>query len=139
MSERTIAVVRRLYEGLDRADVETVLGLFDPEVEIVTPKALPWSSGHYTGLEGAAAYFGGALRYLDQTRFDVQEVHASGQWAAAYGNWSGRFRDGGGEFDVRFVHFWTLRDGRVIHTEGISDTDGIVRAARAGHPQPADR
>ncbi len=132
MSEQTTAIVERLYEGLAKADIETVLGIFDPEVEIVTPEALPWSTGHYTGLEGAAAYFGGALQYLDRTGFDVEEIRPSGEdWVAAIGMWSGRFREGGGEFNVKFVHFWTLRDGKVIKGEGISDTIGIVRAFEA--------
>ncbi|GAA3150601.1 hypothetical protein GCM10010521_42840 [Streptomyces rameus] len=129
MSEQTTAVVKRLYEALDKADIQTVLEIFDPEVEIVTPPSLPWSTGHYQGHAGAAQYFGGALEHLEDTGFKVTEIRVAGDWAAAIGNWYGRFRAGGGEFDVRFVHFWELRDGRVVRTEGISDTDGIVRAA----------
>lgn len=131
MSEGTVALVERLYEGLDRADIEAVLALFDPEVEIATPPSLPWSAGNYTGLDGAAAYFGKALEYLEETQFLVEEIRPSDDWAAAIGNWTGRFRESGGEFNVRFVHFWEFRDDRVIKGSGISDTVGIVRAFSA--------
>ncbi|MFR9776110.1 nuclear transport factor 2 family protein [Micromonospora sp. MS34] len=130
MTDRVEAVVEALYDGLKRMDAPAVVSLFHPDAEIVTPKSLPWSTGHYSGLEGAMSYFTGALEMLDDNRFDVEEVRVSGDdWAAAIGMWYGHFRSGG-EFNVRFVHFWTLRGGKVIKGEGISDTDGIVRASR---------
>lgn len=122
------ATVEALYDGLARMDAEAVVSLFDAASEIRTPPSLPWSTGHYVGLEGAIAYFTGALEYLDDNRFDVEEVRVSGDnWAAAIGMWYGKFKNGG-EFNVRFVHFWTVKDGKVVRGEGISDTDGIVRA-----------
>ncbi|MFE5584782.1 nuclear transport factor 2 family protein [Kitasatospora sp. NPDC056531] len=130
ISEHVLAAVERLYTGLGKADIEQVLELFDPEVEIVTPESLPWSTGHYRGLEGAAEYFGNALRYLAETGFVVDEIRVSDEWVAAIGTWNGRFRSSGGEFSVRFVHFWTLRNGRIIKGEGIAETHGIVHAHR---------
>lgn len=126
--EQIRELVGKLYDGLGRADIEAVLALFDPSVQIETPPTLPWSKGSYSGLEGAAAYFANALEYLTETHFTVEEVHVEGQWAAAIGDWYGRFRESGGEFDVRFVHFWHFRDGKVVKGSGISDTVGIVRA-----------
>ena len=123
-----VALVERLYDGLGREDVETVLGCFDPEVVISTPDALPWSTGYYDGIDGAVKYFGGAIEACADTVFDVQEIHPSDDWAAAIGDWSGTARVTGKRFTVRFVHFWTMRDGRVVKAEGISDTVGIVRA-----------
>jgi ketosteroid isomerase-like protein len=132
MSERSIALVKRLYEGLDSADIEAVVAAFDPSVELSTPTSLPWSTGHYSGLDGAVEYFTRALDYLEVTQFIVEEVRPSGDdWVAAIGRWTGTFRASKGEFDVPFVHFWTLRDGKVVKGAGISDTDGIVRAYEA--------
>jgi len=129
MSDKVKALIETLYDGLKRMDVDAVVSLFDADVEIQTPTSLPWSAGHYTGLDGAVSYFTGALAMLEENRFEVQEVRVSGEdWAAALGMWYGRFRDSGGVFNVRFVHFWTLRDDRIIRGEGMSDTDGIVRA-----------
>jgi uncharacterized protein len=126
--EEVVQVVTRLYEGLADEDIETVLGIFDPEVTIVAPGSLPWSTGEYKGIEGAVKYFEGALTACADTRFEVQEIRASGDWAAAIGDWSGTARSTGRSFTVRFVHFWTLRAGKVLKAEGISDTVGIVRA-----------
>lgn len=123
-----VALVERLYDGLGREDIETVLSCFDPEVTISTPGSLPWSTGHYSGIEGAVKYFGGALEACADTVFDVQEIRPSEDWAAAIGDWSGTSRATGKRFTVRFVHFWTMRAGRVVKAEGISDTVGIARA-----------
>jgi uncharacterized protein len=132
MTQNVAKLVETLYDGLNRMDAPLVVGLFSPDAEIRTPPSLPWSTGHYTGLDGAVAYFSGAMEMLADNRFDVEEVRVSGDdWAAAIGMWYGKFKSGG-EFNVRFVHFWTLRDGKVIRSEGISDTDGIVRAAQGG-------
>ena len=137
MSQDVVGIVKQLYDALGREDVEQVLAAFDPEVEIVTPLTLPWSTGHYSGLEGAVKYFEGALTACADTVFDVQEIRPSDDWAAAIGDWRGTARSTGRSFDVRFVHFWTLRDGKIVRAEGISDTVGIVaafdeRAAVAG-------
>jgi ketosteroid isomerase-like protein len=123
-----IALVERLYDGLGRGDIEAVLGCFDRDVVVSTPDTLPWSTGHYSGIEGALKYFGGALEACADTEFDVQEVRPSEDWAAAIGDWSGTSRATGKRFTVRFVHFWTMRDGRVVKAEGISDTVGIAMA-----------
>jgi ketosteroid isomerase-like protein len=128
MSAQNVETVKRLYEGLTKFDIEMVVGAFDPEVVITAPKTLPWSTGDYTGLDGATAYFGSALDYLDQAKFDVEDLLPSGDWVSAVGWWSGRFKRTGKNFNVRFVHFWILRDGKVVRAEGISDTVPIVQA-----------
>ncbi|MFI9155812.1 nuclear transport factor 2 family protein [Streptomyces sp. NPDC053367] len=128
MCDEPITVVRRLYDGFERADIEAIVGAFDPSVEIFAPETLPWSNGNYTGKDGALEYFRGALSVLDGNRFDVQEFHTDGGWVAAVGKWSATVRATGDAFDVRFVHFWTVRDGKIVKAEGISDTAGIVRA-----------
>ena len=121
-------LVDELYAGLGKADIEAVLALFDPSVEIRTPDTLPWSSGGYSGLDGAVEYFTSALGHLEDNVFEVTEVRTTEDWAAAIGHWSGRAVASGGTFRVRFVHFWTFRDGKVVLAEGISDTAGILRA-----------
>jgi ketosteroid isomerase-like protein len=124
----TVAAIERLYEGLANEDIAAVIGAFSPEVVILTPDSLPWSTGHYEGIEGAVKYFEGAVTACADTLFEVEEIRPSGDWVAAIGNWSGTARSTGRSFNVRFVHFWTLRDGKVVKAEGISDTVGIVRA-----------
>ena len=51
MSEK-IDVVRRLFDAVERRDLETVLDCYDREVEIVEAAALPYG-GSYRGHDGA--------------------------------------------------------------------------------------
>ncbi|NUS11213.1 MAG: nuclear transport factor 2 family protein [Streptomyces sp.] len=131
MSNQTKLLVSTIYDALEAQDVKTIVSLFDPSVEVQSPPTLPWSQGTYHGIDGAMAYFTSALEYLDQNAFIVEEVHAEGDWAASIGRWTGRFRATGGEFDVRFVHFWDFKDGLVVRCSGISDTHGIVLGYQA--------
>lgn len=133
MSEQTLATVKQIYNGLQTADIKAVLELFDPSSEIFTPGSLPWSTGYYSGLDGALAYFTSALGHVEETRFEVEDWlpsdgQPSGDWVTALGWWYGRALPSGNEFRVRFVHFWTLRDGKVVRAEGVSDTAGIINA-----------
>ena len=71
----------------------------------------------------------------DVTSDDVTplfRVTENGIHLTALGYWSGTFKSTGKSFNVRFVHFWILRDGKVIRAEGISDTVPIVRAFEPG-------
>lgn len=128
MADQALSTVKQVYEALGREDIKTAVDLFDEAAEIFTPSSLPWSSGYYTGLDGALAYFTSALGHLEGTRFEVEELLPSGDWVTALGWWYGRAIPTGKEFRVRFVHFWTVRNGKVVRAEGVSDTAGIVGA-----------
>ncbi|MFJ9822168.1 nuclear transport factor 2 family protein [Streptomyces sp. NPDC101151] len=129
MAEQSLAATKRLYEALDKADTEAVVGLFDPSAEIVVPPLPPWLPAGYSGVEGAVDYFRTVLRALEETHFSVTEMRPSGDdWVAVIGDWWGQVRSTGREFNARSVHFWTFRDGKVVKAEGIFDTAGIMRA-----------
>lgn len=139
MSDQALATVKAIYQGLESADITSVIALFDPSSEIFTPGSLPWSAGYYSGLDGALAYFTSALGHVEETRFEVEEWLPStglptGDWVSAVGWWYSKVPSTGKEFRVRFVHFWTLRNGKVVRAEGISDTAGILSAF---DPSPA--
>lgn len=136
MAEQPVDTVKRLYKALRALDIDSVLATCHPDIEIVAQKSLPWSQGEYKGLDGAAAYFASARTHLDRATFDFEELLPSGDWVTAFGWYGGRFKDTGNEFIVRFVHFWRIRDEKVIRAEGISDTAPI--AAAAGTLVPAE-
>ncbi|WP_405642382.1 nuclear transport factor 2 family protein [Streptomyces uncialis] len=133
MAEHSPAVTKRLYEALDRCDLEALVGLCDPAVEVVAPPSLPWACGTRTGLVGAVDCFTRAFGMLERTRFSVTEMRPTGDdRMTVVGNWWGRVRDTGREFDVRFVHLWTFRHGMVVKAEVIIDSAGILRAFEPG-------
>ncbi|MEU7580007.1 LLM class flavin-dependent oxidoreductase [Streptomyces sp. NPDC041068] len=91
----------------------------------IRPRTVPCTRSHRRGprastrgWDGATAYFADALTYLDQAKFDFEELLPSGDRVTAFGWWSGRFKETGNEFNVRFVHFWHIQDGKVGRAEG---------------------
>jgi ketosteroid isomerase-like protein len=78
-----IDVVRRLFEAVERRDLEALLDLYDPDVEIVEAAALPYG-GTYRGRDGArrhaAAFVSswGPLQTPAEHRLDAEFCDCAG-------------------------------------------------------------
>jgi ketosteroid isomerase-like protein len=57
-----------------------------------------------------------------------EELVGIGEHIIAFGTYTGTFTATGKFMSARFVHHWTVRDGRVVHFEQFTDTH-LVRAA----------
>jgi hypothetical protein len=59
-----------------------------------------------------------------------EELVGSGEHVVAFGTYSGRFNATGKSMRARFVHHWTVRDGRVVRFEQFTDTHLVREAMR---------
>lgn len=129
MSQRgNTATVAAIYAAFARGDLETVLEAMDDSVDWVTPATLPWSEGRYRGREGLSEYFGSFAAMLADPTIDPDELIAADDRVIAIGHERGRGVESGRAFEARFVHTWTLREGRVTRMEGLVDTAAITAA-----------
>ena len=119
-------MIRHGYEAYRRRDFSRVLGLMHPDIEIVQTELLPWG-GHYRGLAQAQAFFGGLARHIEN-ELDVDAIVPAGRHVAVTGRTRGRVRRNGEEFNLPFVHLWTLREGKAARLECLVDTPGLLRA-----------
>lgn len=127
-----VELVRRLYVALEAVDLETILEIFDPEVEVHQTEELPWG-GDFQGHDGLGRFFG-LLRENITSTVTVQAVYAAGDEIVQMGRTAGTVNATGAPFDVQEMHLLTIRDGKVVRFEAHIDTPAMLDALRARVP-----
>lgn len=128
------STVREIYAAFASGDVAAILERVDPELEWTTPETLPWSRGAYRGPAELQEYFGAFLAAMDDPAVEPDELVTAGERVMACGHERGRCRATGRIFEARFVHDWTVRDGRVTRMRGLVDTALIAQAFAPAQP-----
>ncbi len=126
MPQINVDAVRRGYEAFRRRDMEAILDVFDPDVEIYQSFEIPWG-GRYKGHDQARQFFEREIHAIE-SRVEIERVIDSGDHVAAAGRSHGVIRATGREFDVAVVHLWTLRSGRVVRFEVYLDNPAMLDA-----------
>ena len=120
--------VERLMSALGAGDDSTVLGLVDPEIELVP---LVVSAGlvpdAYRGLDGIRAYLEDAGAADIERGFIATRVRGIRDTVVAFG----AVLDGPDGATMPAIWIWRFRNGLVTHGTLVSD-EGALRAARNG-------
>ena len=121
MSQANVELVRRVYEAFGRGDVDAVFAAMKPDIEWDESEGMPYG-GVYHGRDAIVEnVFGPILT-------DVQDFTAAPDEILAIDDARvmARGRHGGtgaaGPVDARFVHIWTVTDGKVSRYEQLADT-----------------
>jgi uncharacterized protein len=117
-----------IYEAFERGDVQALSVLFDPRVQVRQSPLLPWG-GVYQGYLGIIKFVSKLLEHVE-SRVAVDEYMESGEQVVVIGHTRGHVRATGKEFSVRFVHIWSLKDGRVVRYEPYIDTAKMLEALK---------
>jgi uncharacterized protein len=126
MAENSKQIIVNLYEAFARRDLQSLLQWIDPQIEITQTTQLPWG-GTYQGQQGLMTFAGKLLENLD-SRVEMEEFVEAGERVVAIGHTRGHVRANNQEFDVRAVHVWTVRDGKVLRFEAYIDTPKMLEA-----------
>ena len=121
MSQTHVELVRDIYDAFAAGDVDAVFAAMTPDIEWDEAEGMPYG-GVYHGREAIVSNVFGPI-LTDVTDFtaspdeilalDKTRVIARGRYAGTGGN---------GPLDARFVHIWTVSDGRVSRYEQLADT-----------------
>jgi ketosteroid isomerase-like protein len=121
-----VSVVRRLYEA--RGNPEVIRQVLASDVRWEVVDGFPYG-GVYVGLDSVLAdFFARLFTDFDEFVANGSEFFESGEHVIALGNYSGRARKSGKRFTARFVHVWTLQDGRIVRLQQCADTIQLARA-----------
>ena len=121
-------ILRQGYAAFTSGDIPKVLALFHDKIEWTEPV------GHiYPGtFIGADAIVQNVFMPLgsewDGYLVEPDTFICEGDQVAALGWLSGTYKATGIAFRARFIHWWTMTDGRAIRFEAVEDTVKIAEA-----------
>ena len=128
MAEDNKQIIINLYAAFARRDLSALLQWIDPQIEITQTTELPWG-GSFQGQQGLMSFAGKLLENLD-SQVEMEEFVEAGERVVAIGHTRGRVRANQKEFDVRAVHVWMLKDGKVLRFEAYIDTPKMLEALK---------
>lgn len=134
MGDEDIQAIRRIYSALSRWDVDDLVADVTHDIEWTLPASLPWGGFHH-GPDGVRSFTQIFQDHVDGPWADPDDFLDAGDRIVVLGRLSGRARESGAEFEVGFVHVWTLTDGVPSRAQIYYDSAPIL-AALEGQPPP---
>jgi ketosteroid isomerase-like protein len=118
MSEENVEIVRRVFDAAARHDSETVLALYDPEIEFDTSRTGLGGltqGAIYHGHEGMRSVYREWREGWDSYEEQVEELIDAGEHVISVVTVRARGRASGAEVELSHRGgVWTLRNGRVV-------------------------
>jgi uncharacterized protein len=124
-------LVRRGYEAFNRGDIDAVLELFDPDVELGVLEDSPIAESFH-GHDGFRKMIAENNDMFDQYRSRPEEIlEPSEDKIVVVVRSAARGRLSGAEVEGRVVHVWTIRDRKVVRMQVFNSREEALRAAAA--------
>ena len=130
MSEENVNIVRRGYEAFNRGDVDTVMGIMDPNIEWQEPdvEGLPDRGTHHGSEAVASNVFASVVESWDGFQASPEEFLDAGDRVVVLGRFQGTGKATGQTLEAPYAHVWTLREGKAVHFRNYMDTASFLRA-----------
>ena len=127
MSDRQ-SIARRSFEAWNAADIEGLVGIMDPEVEvralITRVDGVP-----YRGHEGVRRWHRDAMESFDFFHVTADEVREVGDRLVVLGRMRTRGHDSGVELEQPIAWVMEFRGERILRSEVFPDHESALRAA----------
>ncbi len=127
MTGGNLEVIRRLYEAMDRRDIDAIGTLADRDIVWVPDSRVGEKPVH--GLDNVIAFFRDRADMFDEVRTEVERCWETNDQVVAFIHVSGEGAASGAPFDLRIAHLWTLRGGVVVRGEGYGNRGEALAAA----------
>ena len=113
MSGENVEIVRRIYEHLNRGDVEGVVELCDDDF-LMDMSERVFNPDTYSGPDGIRRFYEGVRDAWESYRWDVEETRVAGDSVVAMLHCRGQSREGGPRVDWRVAWLWKFQRGRPV-------------------------
>ena len=123
-------VIEEHYAASARGDLDGMVADFSADVEWIEMAGFPYAGTYRGADEVRSGVFGRIAAEWTGYQAVPEELVDSGAHVVAFGTYSGTYTATGRSMRARFVHHWTVRDGRITRFEQFTDTH-LVRAAMA--------
>ena len=113
MSQENVEIVRRIYERLNRGDVEGVVELCDDDF-LMDMSERVFNPDTYRGHDGIRRFYEGVSEAWESYRWDVEETRVAGDSVVAMLHCTAQSREGGPGVDWRVAWLWKLQRGTPV-------------------------
>lgn len=127
MAEGNEGVVRAYVEACNGDDVDSVLSLLDPEVELHEASTLPGSVSA-VGFEEVSKYLTRFNAHWSSFHWEPLELRVSGDRALMRARLELVGRKSGIEVDREWVYVFQVRDEKLHRQDGFDEMDEAVKA-----------
>lgn len=134
--ESTREVARQWFDALTRGDAETLFSLLADDVEwinyTIVPgmnDIMPWI-GTYHGVEQVAKTFEIFIGLCDVQLEELVKLSVDGEEAAGVIHERSVVKATGLEFEIEFVQWLTVRNGKIVRWKSYTDPSPIIVALR---------
>jgi ketosteroid isomerase-like protein len=134
-----VQVVKDAYEAFKREDLPGLLEIFSEDIDWQTPgspDAIPYA-GNKRGRDEVTAFFVTLAETEEITHFEPREFIAQGERVVVLGNYKGRIRSNKREFDLDWLHIFTVNGGKITSFREFVDTAALADAHRGTSAQAA--
>jgi uncharacterized protein len=128
VSEQNIELMKRAYAALQRGDMETVLAMLDPEVEMRDRPEVP-DPQTYRGHEGALAAMQASFDTFGTFELVPERFLDGDDHIVVVLRMTATGRTSGAQVEDRIAHLWKIEDGRAVRLRVFSDPDEAIEAA----------
>ncbi len=124
-----LQVIQQAYHCFGQGNVAGILATLNNDViwHVAPVQDVPYT-GTRQGQEGAAEFFTKMAECEDTLRFEPREFIAQGDKVAVVGHYAARVKATGREYEMYFVHIFTMRDGKIARFDEYTDTAAIAQA-----------
>jgi ketosteroid isomerase-like protein len=127
MSERNVALLRRLLEAINARDINAVITLCDPNGVFISMFAAV-GGAVYHGHDGMRRYFGDlAEAWGDEFRIEPEAYFDLRELALAFNVTQGRGSHSGAEVATPTALVSGSRDALIVYLKGYADRDDALR------------
>jgi len=121
----TIDLVRRMYES--KGDPAVAQEILAPDIVWDITPGFP-GGGVYHGFDSVVNdFFGPLFARFDSFYAVGEEYYSDGDHVTALGHYEGTTKTGE-NIQVRFIHLWTVRDGKIARLQQAADSLVVDRA-----------
>ena len=134
-----VRVVRDAYAAFQRGDIAGLLEILSEDIDWWTPGTpgqIPYA-GRLRGRDDVRGFFDRLSATEEITHFEPGEFIAQGDKVVVTGNYRGRTRQAGRDYDLDWLHLFTVRDGRISAFREYVDTAALAEAHRGAAAQTA--
>ena len=125
---QNVEVIERLYEAWNQGDLDGLLDVCDPEVEVRPAFGAMLSSTVYRGHEGVRTWYSDTYEPWAELRAEPQRFIEDGERTVVVVALHARVAGGKVEMADEIAHVVTVHNGRIVRLDGYEDPEMALAA-----------